>query len=161
MRYDDDTLGWGFRGQRDRQYSKVPFRGFGLRYWILSLAYETGLTGAMISERVENMSMGHWRPSPGQVYPLLEQLVEDGLLRMELKDGKKYYFTTEKGKDLLKGSWFPWRTAGGLTGVTGIEDAVRNIENLVEYLLDNKEKVAEDKDLKSKVDQIVSRLKEL
>jgi DNA-binding PadR family transcriptional regulator len=134
-------------------------RGFGLRYWILSIVGKEPSTGSMIMDKVERMSMGHWRPSPGQIYPLLEQMSEDGDLKVENRDGKKFYSVTDKGREFLEGSWFPWRTAGGLTGFNGLNEAVENMETIVEYVLDNREKIEADENLKGKISGIVERLK--
>lgn len=160
MRYNENPYDWGF-GHGPSGHVRGPFRGFGLKFWVLSLVSDNSAIGAMISDKIENMSMGHWRPSPGQVYPLLEQMTEEGYLDIEIRDGKKYYSATTKGKELLRGSWFPWRIAGGLTNFNGVEDALKNIENLVEYVLDNKEKIRENEEVKKRIDQIVGRLKEI
>lgn len=40
-----------------------------------------------------------WKPSHGTLYPLLEEMVNDGLIKfVYIADGKKYYDITEDGK---------------------------------------------------------------
>ena len=161
MSFGDDPCGWGFgRGGHDSHF-RAPFRGFGLKYWVLSLLYEKSATGAMVMDKIENMSMGHWRPSPGHVYPLLDEMTKEGYLEIETKDGKKYYKTTDKGRELLGNSWFPWRNFGGMGGVTSIDDAIKNLEVLSEYILDNREKIKEDEKRRTRVVGIVNRLQEI
>lgn len=48
--------------------------------------------------RLEARSGGRWRPSPGSVYPTLQLLEEEGLVRAEQVDGKKVYSLTEAGQ---------------------------------------------------------------
>jgi DNA-binding PadR family transcriptional regulator len=52
--------------------------------------------GAEIMDEIERMSWGGWRPSPGSVYPLLEDMVRDGILAKR-EDGR--YEVTQKGKE--------------------------------------------------------------
>ncbi len=158
MRYYDDDRDWGYGREGSMRHNMGRFRGFGLRYWVLSIVSREASTGAMIMDRVEEMSMGRWRPSPGHIYPLLEQLTSEGYLNLENKDGKKYYSLTEKGKSILEGSWFPWRTMGGLAGLSGVEDALRNIETLVEYVSDNREKVSSNADMMKRVKKVIDKL---
>ncbi len=95
--------GFGFHhGQHAR-------RGFGLRYWILSLASKEPLVGSEIGAMIAQYSGGRWSPSPGSLYITLKDLVEEGLLSVTEKNERKYYKTTEQGMDLLKNSWFPWQ----------------------------------------------------
>ncbi len=133
-------------------------RGFGLRYWILSIVSKEPSTGAMIMDKIEGVSMGNWRPSPGHIYPLLERLLSDGYLSVDIRDGKKYYTVTEKGREVIEGNWFPWRTMGGINGFNGIEDAIGNIEVLSDYIMDNKEKIAGNAGLRSRLKAVMERL---
>jgi DNA-binding PadR family transcriptional regulator len=80
-----------------------------LRPWILSMLQAEPKNGAEIINEVEKASMGWWRPSPGSVYPLLDSMVQDGLVTRR-DDGK--YVITAKGKDesaWLHGPWGPIR----------------------------------------------------
>ena len=52
-------------------------------------------------DQVEQQSMG-WRPSPGSVYPLLEELAHEGLISRR-PDGR--YEVTSKGKESVTGPW--------------------------------------------------------
>jgi DNA-binding PadR family transcriptional regulator len=160
MNMGDDPFGWGFGG-RIYGHHRGPFRGFGLRYWVLSLVYEEPATGSMLMDKVERMTMGHWRPSPGQVYPLLEEMVSDGLLDVENKDGKKFYLTSSKGKDALDRSWFPWRTFGASNEFKDLDDAIKNMETTTQYILDNKEKIREKVERMSRIKEILGRLGEI
>jgi len=70
-------------------------RGAGLRLWVMALLSKSPKNGAELMDEIERMTLGFWRPSPGSMYPLLEQLSEEGLVSKR-QDGK--YELTEKGK---------------------------------------------------------------
>ena len=52
-------------------------------------------------DQVEQMTLG-WRPSPGSVYPLLEELTAEGLIQQR-GDGR--YEATAKGRETTFGPW--------------------------------------------------------
>ncbi|MGC8698819.1 MAG: PadR family transcriptional regulator [Candidatus Acidifodinimicrobium sp.] len=83
-------------------------RGFGLRYWILSIASEREVTGAQIGSAISEFSGGRWSPSPGSLYLFLKELTDGDYLSVHEREGKKYYTTSQKGTALLRDSWFPW-----------------------------------------------------
>ncbi|MGC8645190.1 MAG: PadR family transcriptional regulator [Thermoplasmata archaeon] len=132
--------------------------GFGLRYLVLSIARKQPSTGAMIMDSLERMTLGQWRPSPGHIYPLLEEMRNEGLLNMEMKDGKKLYTPTDKGNEVLDSSWFPWRITPGLSSFSTYQEALRNVEILVDYLVDSKEEVAGDTEAKNRIKSLIERL---
>ncbi len=47
-------------------------------------------------QEVEERSDGVWRPSPGSVYPALQQLEDEGLIRSEEIDGRKLFQLTDQ-----------------------------------------------------------------
>lgn len=61
-------------------------RGF-LRPQILQLFEQGPMNGVDIMNRLQEESHGWYRPSPGSIYPLLEQLEKEGLI-VKNKDGK-------------------------------------------------------------------------
>lgn len=84
-------------------------RGFGhggLRLVILNLISEQPRHGYDLIKAIELLTAGHYRPSAGMVYPLLNQLVEQGLIQGQScveDDGKKikYEITTRGSQTLL------------------------------------------------------------
>lgn len=77
----------------------------GLRQWVLLILSRDPKNGAEIMDAMESMSQGWWRPSPGSVYPLLEDLVHDGFIRRK-DDGR--YEMTSRGREETSwaGGWF-------------------------------------------------------
>ena len=61
-------------------------RGF-LRPQIVQLLEKRPMNGVDIMNELQEMSHGWYRPSPGSIYPLLEQLEKEGLIAKN-KDGK-------------------------------------------------------------------------
>ena len=77
-------------------------RGF-LRFLILSLLRKNELTGTEIMDILEERSDGHWKPSPGSIYPMLESLRQDELIEVVSEVGRsKKYRISELGVDHFK-----------------------------------------------------------
>lgn len=100
----------------------------GLRYWILSLLSREPKNGAEIMDSVEQMTRGWWRPSPGSIYPLLESMEEEGLIKKRT-DG--WYELTEKSKQELH---WPTGMPGGPPQT--LEGMLREMHGYVSYFED-------------------------
>ncbi len=64
----------------------------------LLLLKEGPRNGYQIMQDIEERSGGVWRPSPGSVYPALQQLEDEGLVRVTEADGRKQYELTDTGR---------------------------------------------------------------
>ena len=53
----------------------------------LALLAEGPMNGYQIIQEISERSGGVWRPSPGSVYPALQQLEDEGLIRAEAGEG--------------------------------------------------------------------------
>jgi DNA-binding PadR family transcriptional regulator len=84
--------GWGGRGRGPRA------RRGDVRAAILSLLAEEPRNGYQVMQEIEARSGGVWRPSPGSVYPALQQLEDEGLIRPEEVDGAKLFVLTDEGR---------------------------------------------------------------
>ena len=69
-----------------------------IRRALLSALREGPAHGYEIMQRLESRSGGIWRPSPGSVYPTLQMLEDEGLVRSEQRDGTRVYELTEAGQ---------------------------------------------------------------
>lgn len=69
-----------------------------VRAAILSVLGDEPMHGYEIMQRLEQRSGGVWRPSPGSVYPTLQMLEDEGLIKGVEADGKRVYALTEAGK---------------------------------------------------------------
>ena len=126
----------------------------GLRYWILNLLYEKNLNGAGIMDEMEKQTLGWWRPSPGSVYPMLESMVQDGLIR-KLKDGK-YELTTEGKSSLdLNGTRFG-RTPRTVEGILG---EISGFISLLEDIMQSEPQT--DGLYREQIEKLAERMKKL
>jgi DNA-binding PadR family transcriptional regulator len=75
-------------------------KGF-LKMIVLKIISEKPIHGYDIIQDIEAKARGHWVPSPGSVYPVLEFLESKGYISMEESDRKKVYTITVEGKKTL------------------------------------------------------------
>ena len=115
-RYDMWQFGWRLHKRR------------GLRYWILSLLSRSPKNGAEIMDSVEEMTRGWWRPSPGSIYPLLESMEQEDLIKKR-SDGR--YELTEKSKAELH---WPTGMPGGPPQT--LDGMLREMNGYVSYFED-------------------------
>lgn len=78
---------------------------------ILQALNEKPMHGYEIISHFANRSHGHWRPSPGSVYPMLKKLEAEGLIQPENINDRIKYKITIKGKKLAKeqNNYDPWQ----------------------------------------------------
>src|SRR5882757_5567728 len=108
-----DFGGYG-RGPRGR--GRKARRG-DIRTAALLLLAEEPRNGYQIMQEVEQRSDGVWRPSPGSVYPALQQLEDEGLIRSQESDGRKLYALTDAGRERVQerpdDATAPWEQMSG------------------------------------------------
>jgi DNA-binding PadR family transcriptional regulator len=91
--------GFGHRGG-PRGRGRKARRG-DIRTAALLLLAEEPRNGYQIMQEVQERSGDVWRPSPGSVYPALQQLEDEGLIRSQEIDGRKLFAITEDGKRVV------------------------------------------------------------
>ena len=73
--------------------------GYGdVRVAILALLTERPMHGYQIIQEIGERTSGVWRPSPGSIYPALQQLEDEGLVEIEKSEGRKVARLTEAGR---------------------------------------------------------------
>jgi DNA-binding PadR family transcriptional regulator len=85
-----------------------------VRAALLALLTEEPRNGYQLMQEIERRSEGVWRPSPGSVYPALQQLEDEGLVRAEETDGRKLFHLTDEGRTAAEasaGEGTPWDAA--------------------------------------------------
>jgi DNA-binding PadR family transcriptional regulator len=91
-----------------------------IRAAILVLLLEQPTHGYQIIQELEKRSGGAWRASPGSVYPTLQQLEDEGLVRpVEKEAGRRVYELTDPGRDeaqRLAAGPAPWDEVAGSVG---------------------------------------------
>ncbi|HMA42943.1 MAG TPA: PadR family transcriptional regulator [Gemmatimonadales bacterium] len=91
------AMGMGPRHRRRRQW----FESGDMKYVILKLLREKPRHGYEVMKELEEQLHGCYSPSPGTVYPTLQWLEDEGLVRAREQDGKKVYEITEAGTKFL------------------------------------------------------------
>jgi len=84
------------------KHTAIVPKGF-IRYQVLELLGEKPMSGSEIMNEIEKKTEGHWKPSPGSIYPLLSWLQDNNYIK-ELpveEGGMKRYTLTDRGENLL------------------------------------------------------------
>ncbi len=92
----------------------------------LALLAEEPRNGYQIIQEISERSGGLWRPSPGSVYPALQQLEDEGLVRAETGDGgRRRYALTDEGRQYVAAHpdelRAPWELVASSVGSDAIE----------------------------------------
>jgi DNA-binding PadR family transcriptional regulator len=96
---DDRGRGGGRGGPRGR---RRMFEGGQLRLVLLKLIADQPRHGYELIKAIEDMTEGHYAPSPGIVYPTLTMLEDMGLIaEKKSKDSKKIFAATDEGREFL------------------------------------------------------------
>src|ERR1700753_3921652 len=96
MRGGPGGFGGPFGGGRGRG---PRVRRGGVRAAALSLLAEGPRNGYQIIQEISERTDGVWRPSPGSVYPALQQLEDEGLIQPETgESGRKAVALTPDGR---------------------------------------------------------------
>ena len=78
------------------------------------------MNGYQLINQITERSEGAWKPSPGSVYPTLQQLEDEGLVEADAERGRRTFRLTADGEryvdenagDLAEG-WAPSRARSG------------------------------------------------
>ena len=84
----------------------------------LALLAEEPRNGYQIIQEIAARSGGVWQPSPGSVYPALQQLEDEGLIRAEgAESGRKAFSLTDEGRAYMTAHadevTAPWEVVAG------------------------------------------------
>lgn len=133
--------GWAWRGRGDHggpPFGRGPGRGFGrgprvgrgdVRLALLALLAEGPRHGYQLIQEIGERSGGVWQPSPGSVYPALQLLEDEGLIRAEQAEARRVFQLTDAGRtyskehaEELAGVW------GAVTGT--VDDSLVELRDL-------------------------------
>jgi len=86
--------------------------------------------GYQLIQEIERRTDGFWKPSPGSVYPALQQLEDEGLVRAVEFEGKRAFELTDEGRDYVNDKrdeiGDPFATATG-----GMDEGVMDLRGLM------------------------------
>jgi DNA-binding PadR family transcriptional regulator len=92
--------GGHFRGGPMRRDGRRQRRG-DVRAAVLVLLEEQPRNGYQLIQELTERSNESWRPSPGSIYPVLQQLEDEGLVEVSSIGTGRTYALTEAGKALV------------------------------------------------------------
>ena len=95
----DVAFAWagGPFGPRGR-HGRGRMRRGAIRDAVLLVLADQPRHGYDVMNELAERSGGMWRPSPGSVYPTLQQLEDEGLVRATEVDGKRVFQLTDDGR---------------------------------------------------------------
>ncbi len=95
--------------------------------------------GYQIIQELTERTGGAWRPSPGSVYPTLQQLEDEELVRETASEsGKRVYELTDAGREQASATTAPWTAAAGEN-----DEALVALRDLVHQVLAATRQVAQ------------------
>ena len=97
------------------------------------------VNGYQVIQQISERSDGSWRPSPGSVYPTIQQLQDEGLIETDDGPGRKSLTLTDEGKqyvaehaDELAQVWRPFdRQATEETSFSGLKPEIGQVMGAV------------------------------
>ncbi len=120
----DDWFRVGRRGRRRPRGRGRPWFGSGdMKYVILRLLQDKPMHGYEVMKALEEQTHGCYKPSPGTVYPTLQWLDDEGLVKAEDREGKKVYVITDAGRQFLE------------ENKSSVEDIFDRIDEMIDHLV--------------------------
>ena len=74
-----------------------------VRAAILSVLADAPRNGYQVIQEIAERTGGAWKPSPGSIYPTLQQLEDEGLVAQSEDGGRKAYALTDEGRRYVDG----------------------------------------------------------
>ena len=99
------------RGMFEQKVAAPRMARGDVRAAVLALLAEQPMHGYQIIQQIDERSGGSWKPSPGSVYPTLQLLADEGLVKAEESGDRKVYTLTEAGSAVAAESaegTLPW-----------------------------------------------------
>lgn len=114
------SSGPGFGGMFGRGFGGMFGRGPAVRRGdvraaILAVLADRPMHGYQIMQELRQLSGGAWAPSAGSVYPTLQQLEDEGLVRGVDQDGRRVFTLTDEGEAAAvkaRAAGAPWEVDG-------------------------------------------------
>lgn len=79
-----------------------------VRAAILLLLAEEPMHGYQLMQAIADRTSGRWTPSPGAIYPAINQLEDEGLVTVTAESGRKVVVLTNTGREHVEASRDSW-----------------------------------------------------
>ena len=112
------------------KFAMTRGRKRGLPHMVMYLLSSSPKNGVELMDGVQSITRGWWRPTPGSIYPLMKEMLSQGLVR-KLDDGR--FELTDKGRSEA-GGYFGPAAEGPMT----MGDAVEQARSALSYVQDLK-----------------------
>jgi DNA-binding PadR family transcriptional regulator len=97
-----------------------------VRSAILDVLSREPMNGYQVIQQISERSGGAWKPSPGSVYPTIQQLEDEGLVEGREVEGRRELHLTDAGRtyveenaDLMAATWRPFEDPEPARGPAG------------------------------------------
>src|SRR5512133_3163067 len=79
-----------------------------VRTAVLLLLAEEPMHGYQLMQAISDRTGGRWTPSPGAIYPTINQLEDEGLVTITAESGRKLVTLTDAGREHVNVSCEAW-----------------------------------------------------
>lgn len=133
-----------------------------IRIIVLGVLAKQPRHGYDIIRHLEHKSGGAWRPSPGVIYPTLQQLQDEELITSKKVGNKLIYSLTKKGEEEIAGEVIPgpWdNNEAMLRQVAWIKAMASELTQEYIHLLNRADSTTADS-IQTKIEQLIQTIKE-
>jgi DNA-binding PadR family transcriptional regulator len=120
---------FGARGRR-KQRKRKGFRLGDVRAAVLVLLAEQPMHGYQLIQEIAEHSGGVWQPSPGSIYPVLQQLEDEGLVLIEQTEGRKVANLTEAGRAYVEENRAEFEEVWKALSNEKVDESMQEMRNL-------------------------------
>src|SRR5215212_2581551 len=114
-----------------RRNQRKGFRLGDVRAAVLVLLAEQPMHGYQLIQEIAERSGGVWQPSPGSIYPVLQQLEDEGLLLIEQTEGRKVASLTEAGRAYVEENRAEFEEVWKALSNSNVDESMQEMRNLV------------------------------
>jgi DNA-binding PadR family transcriptional regulator len=116
--------------QRMRRKQRKGFRLGDVRAAVLVLLAEQPMHGYQLIQEIAERSGGVWQPSPGSIYPVLQQLEDEGLVLIEQTEGRKVANLTEAGRAYVEENRAEFEEVWKALSNNKVDESMQEMRNL-------------------------------
>jgi DNA-binding PadR family transcriptional regulator len=113
-----------------RRKQRKGFRLGDVRAAVLVLLAEQPMHGYQLIQEIAERSGGVWQPSPGSIYPVLQQLEDEGLILIKQTEGRKVANLTEAGRAYVEENRAEFEEVWKALSNNNVDQSMQQMRNL-------------------------------